>query len=226
MIIDAAVAIDVDKIAFYGYSDTNGYIPLIFEMNLQGELLKCKYLPGFTLHNYLYPAKMVFKNDLLTFSFNDSGSNFKIFSVDTSLSQFCNAVDTNLTIYDDGNYLYMPLNLNHSQNTDDLQDDSVLISNLLINYTDCIDSTVGIGDKPYNYIVHVFPNPFTSTLTISTNDHISGELEIYDLQHRKLLSKHFENSQSINTEELIPGIYIYEITSKNEIIARGMSIKN
>lgn len=228
LIIDAAVQIDFDKIAFYAYTiDGFAFHPLIFEMDLQGNILNTKYLPVFTCQNYLRKSEMVFKDNLLAFCFNDSGSSFTIFSVDTTLSQFCNAVDTSLSIIDDANFISTIIPYDHPQNTDDLQDDSVLISDLIINYSDCIDTTVGISDNPYNYIEHdIFPNPFTNTLTISTNDHHSGEIEIYDLQHRKLFSEHFENSLIMNTENLVPGIYIYEIYSKNQMIGRGKVIKN
>lgn len=225
--IDAGVQIDNDKFAFYGYTALPDCKPLIFETNLAGDLLKCKYLPTISTHNYFYPAKMVFKNEALTFSFNDSGNYFKIFSVDTTLSQFCNALDTTLILTNDSNFFTIQGPLAPTFSSDILQDDLFIIQDIMVNYGECNDSTIGIT-KYENKLskISAFPNPFIDKITISSEEQIFGEIELYDMQKRKLFSGIFNNSITIETAHLSPGMYVYKLKSKSLMDYWDKIIKN
>lgn len=71
----------------------------------------------------------------------------------------------------------------------------------------------------------LFPNPFSNSLFVSTNDNEPSEIILYDILSRKLLQRSFTNAITIHTERLANGLYIYELRNKNGILANGKVFK-
>lgn len=74
--------------------------------------------------------------------------------------------------------------------------------------------------------INIFPNPVFEQLNISSNSNELFELSLCDITARKLISKSFVNSISINTEHLAKGIYLYEVRNKNGVIKKGKVVKD
>lgn len=74
-------------------------------------------------------------------------------------------------------------------------------------------------------VLSIFPNPFTNKLNITTNNNQLSQVTIYDITSRKLLQQSFTNSITLNTEQLVKGIYIYEVRNKDAVIKKGKVVK-
>lgn len=62
------------------------------------------------------------------------------------------------------------------------------------------------GLDTQNSIVNIFPNPFTFSLKIETNE--SGELEIFNSMGQKVSSINFEGNTVVTLNEIEPGNYV------------------
>ncbi len=91
------------------------------------------------------------------------------------------------------------------------------------NFT--ITQTNGINTNTIGQALQIFPNPFSNqiTLELSTNEQLT--VILYEFSSRKLLQQSFTNTTTINTEQLIKGMYLYEVRNKNGIIKNGKIIK-
>lgn len=72
----------------------------------------------------------------------------------------------------------------------------------------------------------VYPNPFTDHLNISSSEHEVSDINIYDITFRKIFTQQLSVTKTLNTQELIKGIYICEIRYKNNLIKRFKILKN
>ncbi|HLG33482.1 MAG TPA: T9SS type A sorting domain-containing protein, partial [Bacteroidia bacterium] len=71
----------------------------------------------------------------------------------------------------------------------------------------------------------LYPNPFSNSLFVKTNDNVQTEVILYDILSRKLLQQTFMGSTTLNVEQLASGLYIYEVRNKKGILANGKVIK-
>ncbi len=96
--------------------------------------------------------------------------------------------------------------------------------------TSCTVTTTGIEsyDAKNTNVVSIYPNPFSSTATISVADLSlinQAELQMYNVLGEVVLSvKLTEKVTTIETESFPTGLYQYKIISKNEIIQSGKLI--
>ena len=81
-------------------------------------------------------------------------------------------------------------------------------------------------DKDSPYSLNIYPNPFTDELNIANTTNASLEIIIYDITSRKLVQKVFTGNTSLNTVQLIKGVYLYEVRNKGSIIKKGKVIKD
>ncbi len=86
-------------------------------------------------------------------------------------------------------------------------------------------SSVGITEIKINNECVLYPNPFTNSVRVKTNNNEQFQIILYDIVSRKLLQRNFTNTTTINTEQLASGLYIYEVRNKNGILANGKVIK-
>jgi len=90
----------------------------------------------------------------------------------------------------------------------------------------CTCITTGIDETTiYEDDLNVFPNPFSDRINITSNNKDVSEFILYDIASRKILTQSFVNSTSINTEQLVKGIYLYEVHNKNGVIEKGKVVK-
>ncbi|HKR04968.1 MAG TPA: T9SS type A sorting domain-containing protein [Bacteroidia bacterium] len=92
----------------------------------------------------------------------------------------------------------------------------------LIKISSC---ATGINVEAENSLVNVYPNPMSNKLNIINSTNITSEIILYDITSRKLLQQKFTNTISLNTEQFIKGIYIYEVRNKSGVIKKGKLVK-
>jgi len=83
----------------------------------------------------------------------------------------------------------------------------------------------GLSETDNEHKGIIFPNPFTNSVTVKTNDNGQSQIILYDILSRKLLQQTFSNIVTVNTEQLTSGIYIYEVLNKKGNIINGKLIK-
>lgn len=71
----------------------------------------------------------------------------------------------------------------------------------------------------------IFPNPFTNEIIVMFDTNKIIDFILYDSNSKIILQQEFLNSISINTEQLAPGVYFYELRIKNEIKKSGKILK-
>lgn len=74
-------------------------------------------------------------------------------------------------------------------------------------------------------LILVYPNPFTSKITVTVDDAQKLNFILYDFQLRKVIEKAFVRDADINLPTLLSGIYFYTITREDQIIKSGKLIK-
>lgn len=72
-------------------------------------------------------------------------------------------------------------------------------------------STVGIADIADSQSLLVYPNPTTGLLNVVLNDGESGEVKLFDMMGRTLLSQHVEGSAVLDLHTLPQGVYMVKI---------------
>ena len=72
----------------------------------------------------------------------------------------------------------------------------------------------------------IYPNPFTNHLLVSLNNTQASDFIIYDLSSRIVFQTKFSGSVSINTEQFVNGIYLYEVRNKNLVVKRGKVVRD
>ena len=89
-------------------------------------------------------------------------------------------------------------------------------------------SCVGLDEIESNQ-TSIYPNPFNSVITISVNDNLVNNsiIEVYDAIGKLVIKETINVSKkTINTTNLIEGIYIYKIQSNGNTTKVGKIIKN
>jgi type IX secretion system substrate protein len=98
------------------------------------------------------------------------------------------------------------------------------IDNLYL--TDTCISTVSINENVELYKqVLVYPNPFNNELTITCNSSENLEIEIYDIEGRKVFNQTFKRSIILNTTIFSEGLYIYKIIDNKSNLWVGKLVK-
>lgn len=232
--IATAQLINNNKIAFFGQGETWGNNPYILLTDTLGNVLDCKLITTTGTNPDNCPSQCIYKNNRFTFMYNLSTgvffqniTCFKITSADTSFSQICNAVDTTMIIFDDIIISYGGYSYTCGPTNDSLVSDSLPIINISFPFGACNDSTLSINsflsaETDFN----LYPNPFKSMLNINVNNNELSEIILYDITARKILQQEFTNSISLNTEQLVKGIYIYEVRNKNGLCKKGKVVKD
>jgi hypothetical protein len=78
-----------------------------------------------------------------------------------------------------------------------------------------------------NRVLILYPNPATDKLHIETKQNEQSEIILYDITSRNVLEATFTNSVTLNTSQLIKGIYIYEVRNKDDgVVKKGKVIKD
>jgi hypothetical protein len=74
---------------------------------------------------------------------------------------------------------------------------------------------------------NIFPNPFKDVITLNNSNIIIDKIEIYDQFGRLMISTKINNlSHTINTENLISGVYVIKIYQKVNAVAKMKIVKN
>lgn len=92
---------------------------------------------------------------------------------------------------------------------------------------DCPMNNLNVGEvvseKAGN--VKVFPNPFSNKFEVQIDNDENSELIVMDMSGRILLQQSFSRNTLVGTQDLMSGVYIYQITSNNRLISSGKLIK-
>jgi hypothetical protein len=88
----------------------------------------------------------------------------------------------------------------------------------------CMSSVV-IDDQVENPAIKIYPNPVGDLLYIQSEPGLS-EISILDCNFRELLKVSFNNSTSINVEDLNAGIYFYQIRSESGLRCSGKFLRD
>jgi len=97
----------------------------------------------------------------------------------------------------------------------------------LIQKPGCICNTTGFNETTINSgEINIFPIPFSDRINIISNNKELSEIILYDITARKLCQQKFINTVSLNTEQLVKGIYLYEVKNKNGVIRKGKVVKD
>jgi len=83
-----------------------------------------------------------------------------------------------------------------------------------------------IHEQNNNEAILIYPNPANDELNIAINNNELSEIILYDVACRKLMQQEFTKSVSLQIEQLIKGIYLYEVRNKNGVIKKGKIVKN
>jgi hypothetical protein len=115
---------------------------------------------------------------------------------------------------------YLTISNKGSQNCWNFIDDFCLSTDSF----DCI-LTTGINMFDATKKIALYPNPFETSLSITSNTNEQMELSLFDITARQVLQLNFMNSISFDTRQLGKGIYIYEFRNKNGTFRKGKIIK-
>lgn len=74
--------------------------------------------------------------------------------------------------------------------------------------------------------IAIYPNPVSDQLTIALPQGIAARLELMDMQGRVALRQPLQGgTQQVNTQSLLSGNYLYRITEKGRLLAKGKLVK-
>jgi hypothetical protein len=74
--------------------------------------------------------------------------------------------------------------------------------------------------------LNIWPNPFSDELNVVANDKNIFEMILNDIASRKLLQQNFTSSCTLNTEDFLQGLYLYEIRDNKGWCRKGKLMKN
>lgn len=78
--------------------------------------------------------------------------------------------------------------------------------------------TTGIPGISQDVEITTWPNPTKNIINLSSTHNFTGSAEVYDVQGKKLLSKHFEKETSIDLSNYNNGIYILKVVGDDLIV--------
>ena len=204
-----------------GVGIPNGCPPLIVQIDTLGNIHHCTYTTtGGVNVSGNSKSKSIYKNGVLTFIYNllqlpfTPSYAFRISHVDTSFSQLCNVIDSNIVIIDPvfGNIPFtQPVNVVNKN--DSLANDTLDILNISFPYGNC--NTVSSSDDNLSYQndINIFPNPVKSTLKITSKD--INLITIINILGNIVLKKQYLTGNrdivELNVSAIIEGIYFIKV---------------
>ena len=84
--------------------------------------------------------------------------------------------------------------------------------------------SVGIKEPPQDYAT-IFPNPFSTQLTFSLADNVQATVSLHNFLGQQVLQQTFTNSATLNTTQLVGGIYFYELRDDKGTLQTGKVIR-
>ena len=85
---------------------------------------------------------------------------------------------------------------------------------------------VGINEQIIQSVSDIFPNPFSDKIYFTKSNHDMSEIILYDITSRIILRQKFTNAITLYTEQLLKGVYIYEVGTDNGVIKTGKVVKD
>lgn len=76
-----------------------------------------------------------------------------------------------------------------------------------------------------NNLIELYPNPCTSFLNVKSETNIPSELNIIDLQGKKVLSQKVDKFEMLNTASLKPGVYTVSLIQNGKQISTKKLVK-
>lgn len=74
--------------------------------------------------------------------------------------------------------------------------------------------------------IALYPNPVNDVLTVALPQGIEAQIELVDMQGRVAMQQALQGgTQQVNVQSLLSGNYLYRITEKGRLIARGKLVK-
>jgi hypothetical protein len=73
--------------------------------------------------------------------------------------------------------------------------------------------------------IQLFPNPYSTTLNITTDLEGTQQVVLYDAAARPVLQRTFSRTTALNTAALPKGFYFYKISNKKGVIKTGKVLK-
>ena len=86
--------------------------------------------------------------------------------------------------------------------------------------------TALIVQNTYSDLAEIFPNPFKDYIFIQPKFHETIYFNLYDLSGRSAVEIQENGELKINTENIYPGFYIYEIRSNTRNYQTGKLIRH
>jgi hypothetical protein len=88
------------------------------------------------------------------------------------------------------------------------------------------DNSLGIESPSKELKIQVFPNPFSISISINSATYTEKKIRLFNMFSQKVIENYFTKDIILNTEQLINGIYFYEITDLDLTTKKGIIIKN
>jgi hypothetical protein len=116
---------------------------------------------------------------------------------------------------------------------DDASSDLILINNsapfdfvyALVDHVS-LNQCKPTGSENFDsHVISIYPNPISDQLNIQMSNYEQVEVILYDLTFRKLLQQEFSHAITLNTGHLANGFYLYEIRDENNLLKRGLVLK-
>ncbi len=85
--------------------------------------------------------------------------------------------------------------------------------------------TVGINENLLESKM-VYPNPFVNEISIKASNAEVTEIILYNGISNEIFRQSFSNSTTINTENLVSGIYVYKMINKSGLSSFGKLVKH
>jgi hypothetical protein len=95
-------------------------------------------------------------------------------------------------------------------------------------FIDDVSVSVATGSDELNTDIslNIYPNPFAEKLNIRSNKDETYDLIIYDITSRTVIRETFKSAITLNTSQLVSGVYFYEVKSENNFIRQGKVIRD
>jgi polyhydroxybutyrate depolymerase len=86
-------------------------------------------------------------------------------------------------------------------------------------------ATTGFSSVTIDNSISLYPNPFTDQVTFASSTNEKVTVILYDYLSRQILLQTFTNTTTISTNQLLEGLYIYELRNDKGTIKKGKVIK-
>lgn len=92
------------------------------------------------------------------------------------------------------------------------------------SYPSCGVTNISDGN-PNSPQFDIYPNPFSTQLIFSLTSNEQTTVSLYNLFGQQVLQQTFTNSTTINTEQLVSGIYFYELRNNKGVVKTGKVVR-